>query len=158
MKFDPDYSERPSGRQLALRGGLIAAGVLVIGSLAGLARGARANDAEATPSVAFASREVGQLRQELEAARGDLEVARVSAERAQTIIRYSGQYQIPADLAAAIYDVALSEGIDPRIGFRLVQVESTRESYDALQPRTGERLYVTPRQVRIFVEEGSSRR
>jgi hypothetical protein len=34
-------------------------------------------------------------------------------------------------------------------------VETTRESYDALQPKPGERLYVTPRQVRIFVEEGS---
>lgn len=124
MRYDPDFSERPSTRQLALRGGLIAAAVLVVGTLAGVVRGAMANDAEAPPSVAFASHEVGQLRQELEAARGDLAVARVSAERAEAVIRYSGQYQIPADLAAAIYDVALSEGIDPRIGFRLVQVES----------------------------------
>jgi sulfate/thiosulfate transport system ATP-binding protein len=35
---------------------------------------------------------------------------------------------------------------------RLVQVESTREQFEALRPVTGERLYVTPRQVRIFVE------
>ncbi len=124
MRYDPDFSERPSTRQLALRGGLIAAGVLVLGSLAGLVRGARANDAETAPSMEFASHEVGLLRQELAAARGDLELANVATERAHAIIRYSGQYQIPADLAAAIYDVALSEGIDPRIGFRLVQVES----------------------------------
>ncbi|HJS47935.1 MAG TPA: transglycosylase SLT domain-containing protein [Gemmatimonadales bacterium] len=124
MPFDPNISERASGRRLVLRGALIAGGVLVIGSLAGLARGARANDDATAPSVEFASREVGQLRQQLEAARGDLEVARVAADRAHAVIRYSGQFQIPADLAAAIYDVALSEGIDPRIGFRLVQVES----------------------------------
>jgi sulfate transport system ATP-binding protein len=35
---------------------------------------------------------------------------------------------------------------------RLVQVETTRENFEALHPTTGERLYVRPRQVRIFVE------
>jgi sulfate/thiosulfate transport system ATP-binding protein len=39
---------------------------------------------------------------------------------------------------------------------RVVQVETTRAHYDALQPRAGERLYVKPRQVRIFVEEGTA--
>jgi soluble lytic murein transglycosylase-like protein len=120
----PYTSERPGVRLLALRGGLLAGIVLVLGSLAGLARGARANDEAAAPSAAFASHELGELRQQLEAARGDLEVARVATERALAVIRYSSQYQIPADLAEDIYDVALSEGIDPRIGFRLVQVES----------------------------------
>jgi sulfate transport system ATP-binding protein len=36
---------------------------------------------------------------------------------------------------------------------RLVQVESTRQQFEALQPTSGERLYVKPRQVRIFVEQ-----
>ena len=31
---------------------------------------------------------------------------------------------IPADLAASIYDIALSEGIDPALGFQLVKIES----------------------------------
>jgi sulfate transport system ATP-binding protein len=35
---------------------------------------------------------------------------------------------------------------------RLVHVETTREQFDALHPEPGERLYVKPRQVRIFVE------
>jgi sulfate transport system ATP-binding protein len=35
---------------------------------------------------------------------------------------------------------------------RMVQVEATRTQYEALHPRAGERLYVKPRQVRIFVE------
>jgi hypothetical protein len=35
---------------------------------------------------------------------------------------------------------------------RPVQVETTREEFDALHPNTGERFYVKPRQVRIFVE------
>ena len=36
----------------------------------------------------------------------------------------SSKYQIPADLAASIYDIALSEGIDPALGFQLVKIES----------------------------------
>jgi sulfate/thiosulfate transport system ATP-binding protein len=39
---------------------------------------------------------------------------------------------------------------------RLVHVETTRERFEALQPQAGERLYVTPRQVRIFVEPGAA--
>jgi sulfate transport system ATP-binding protein len=33
----------------------------------------------------------------------------------------------------------------------LVQVETTREQFESLHPATGERLYVRPRQVRVFV-------
>jgi sulfate transport system ATP-binding protein len=36
---------------------------------------------------------------------------------------------------------------------RLVQVEATRGQFDALKPQLGERLFVRPRQVRIFVAE-----
>ena len=35
---------------------------------------------------------------------------------------------------------------------RPVQVEITRDEFDALQPQPGERLHVKARQVRIFVE------
>ncbi|MFW6202144.1 MAG: lytic transglycosylase domain-containing protein, partial [Gemmatimonadota bacterium] len=34
------------------------------------------------------------------------------------------RYGIPADLAASIYDIALSEGIEPSLAYRLVHVES----------------------------------
>ncbi len=36
---------------------------------------------------------------------------------------------------------------------RLVHVETSREQFEALQPAAGERLYVKPRQVRVFVGE-----
>jgi len=39
---------------------------------------------------------------------------------------------------------------------RVVQVETTRALYATLHPTTGERLYVRPRQVRIFVEPGGT--
>jgi len=51
-------------------------------------------------------------------------VARLQLERANAIIDYSTHYVIAADLAAAIYDVALAEGVDPALAFRLVKVES----------------------------------
>jgi sulfate transport system ATP-binding protein len=36
---------------------------------------------------------------------------------------------------------------------RLVQVETSREQYEALRPTAGERLYVRPRRVRVFVAD-----
>jgi len=41
-----------------------------------------------------------------------------------SIQEFSARYRIPADLSAAIYDIALSEQIQPALAFRLVQVES----------------------------------
>src|SRR5207244_9287324 len=64
------------------------------------------------------------LEQALEATRGELAVARLQLERANAIIDYSTHYNIAADLAAAIYDVALAEGVDPALAFRLVKIES----------------------------------
>ncbi len=45
-------------------------------------------------------------------------------ERADQIMSFSGEYAIPADLAAQIYDIASAEGVPPAVGFRLVKVES----------------------------------
>lgn len=55
---------------------------------------------------------------------GDLIVARLRAERAEAIIGFSERYQIPADLATAVFDAALQEGIDPGLAFSLVNAES----------------------------------
>lgn len=53
--------------------------------------------------------------------------------------------------AGAVIKLELEDGET-----RLVQVETTRGQFEALQPKTGERLYVKPRQVRIFVEPGDA--
>ena len=37
---------------------------------------------------------------------------------------YSSRYHIGADLAGSVYDIALAEGIEPELAFRLVKVES----------------------------------
>jgi sulfate transport system ATP-binding protein len=37
---------------------------------------------------------------------------------------------------------------------KLLQVEVSRDHYDALNPKMGERLYVRPRKLRVFVGQG----
>ena len=60
----------------------------------------------------------------LDSTRGELELMKLQMARATTIIAYSTQYRIGADLATTIVDVASAEGIDPDLGFRLVKLES----------------------------------
>ena len=54
----------------------------------------------------------------------DLDLLRLEMARLEAITHNSARYRIPADLAADIHDIALSEGIDPSLAFRLVRVES----------------------------------
>src|SRR5438128_12253764 len=110
-------------QKLMLQGTLILLGALVVSSLGGWARRATADD-QPVPVTAPVLGELRSLTQELEAAKGELAVARLQLERADAIIEYSGRYGVPADLAAATYDIALAEGVDPVLAFRLVRLES----------------------------------
>jgi soluble lytic murein transglycosylase-like protein len=109
---------------LVLQGGLILLGALIVSSIGGWARGAKADGQPAPVTGSAMLGEMHALTQQLEATRGELAVARLQLERANAIIDYSGRYNIPAPLAAAIYDVALSEGVDPSLAFPLVKLES----------------------------------
>jgi soluble lytic murein transglycosylase-like protein len=60
----------------------------------------------------------------LNARQGELELAHLELRRLQTILDHSQRYRIPADLAGAIYDIAVSEGVDPALAFSLVRAES----------------------------------
>lgn len=102
------WRERPLARV-----GALLAGAVLLSTISGWTRRARANDAIA-PAVPAAA----------EAAAGEDLSAQLKLERLQTIHAFSRQYQIPADLAESIYDIALSEGIAPWLAFRLVKVES----------------------------------
>ena len=64
------------------------------------------------------------LHTELAAVRDRMAVIERQLDRSKAVIDYSTKYQIPADLSAAIYDIARAEGIDPRLAYRLVKVES----------------------------------
>lgn len=65
-----------------------------------------------------------QLETELETTRGELALLKAQYERADRVLGYSTHYRIPGDLAAKIFDIALAEGIDPELAFRLVRLES----------------------------------
>lgn len=69
-------------------------------------------------------KELRKTRSALLARQGELELARLELNRLSTIIERSRVHRIPADLAAAIYDISLAEGVDPAIAFSLVRVES----------------------------------
>lgn len=55
---------------------------------------------------------------------GAIELQRVEIDRLKRIHENSAQFGIPADLAERIEDIALAEGIDPRVAFGLVRAES----------------------------------
>jgi soluble lytic murein transglycosylase-like protein len=115
---------RTKTQKLMLQGGFILLGALVVSSVGGWARHASADDQPAPLTAPALIGELRSLEQSLEATRGELAVARLQLERATAIIDYSTHYSIAADLAAAIFDVALAEGVDPALAFRLVRAES----------------------------------
>jgi soluble lytic murein transglycosylase-like protein len=92
----------------------------------GMAWDARKGPAEASAETALLPRgaEFNKMRDEINAARGEIDLAHAQLERWNRIYNYSTRYRIGADLAASIYDVALSEKIEPELAFRLVRVES----------------------------------
>jgi soluble lytic murein transglycosylase-like protein len=89
-----------------------------------LTKGVRATDAAKAPDAGFIARRIGSLGDQLAAAKGETDLLKIQLDRANAIMASSAKYQIPADLAASIYDIALSEGIDPALGFQLVKIES----------------------------------
>jgi len=106
-----------------LQGGLILLGALIVSSIGGWVNRATA-DESTHPTAPAVLGELQALTQQLEYVRGELAVARLQLDRAEAVIDFSGQYVVPADLAAAINDIALAEGIEPALAFRLVRIES----------------------------------
>lgn len=70
------------------------------------------------------SQQLGQSRSQVTALQGELELAKLEISRVSAVIENSQRYRIPADLAASIYNIAIAEGIDPKIAYSLVNVES----------------------------------
>ncbi|HET7621187.1 MAG TPA: lytic transglycosylase domain-containing protein [Gemmatimonadaceae bacterium] len=123
---DKRYSHRGDGKRRKERIGKF---LLVAGLVAAVAYMPRQHptDAEASTFSSFTfagSQETARLRAQLDATKGELALAHAQLERAKAIMSYSSQYKVNAATAEAIYDVALAEGVDPDLGFRLVRVES----------------------------------
>jgi soluble lytic murein transglycosylase-like protein len=99
-------------------------GVLILSGMAGLARNVTADE---EPDVLGSPAIVSELRsviRERDALLGENEVQDIKILRYEAVFAYSSQHDVPANLAAAIYDIALSEGLEPMLAFRLVYVES----------------------------------
>jgi soluble lytic murein transglycosylase-like protein len=82
--------------------------------------------ATAAPSAAEPSERTatGDVRQRLTATRGEIAIANEQLERWNRIFAFSNRYNIGAQLAGAIHDIAIDEGIEPELAFRLVKTES----------------------------------
>ena len=113
-----------ASRRLIVRGGIVLAVVALGVALAGWTHSVNAGDTVRLPDLGVIVSRLGSLGQQLDAANGEVALARLQLDRANAIMANSSKYQIPADLAASIYDIALSEGIDPALGYQLVKIES----------------------------------
>lgn len=107
------------------RAALVLAGALLVAAVAFLSQRADAGDDPAARAAARpAIRELGRLERSLDVALGETVILQAELARRDSVFRYSARYRVPADLAALIYDIALAEGLDPELGFRLVRAES----------------------------------
>ncbi len=118
----PSRLER--AERFVARGAVLLTAALAIGAGAGWSKRVRAADDPGPLDAHRLARQFGSLSAEVSSARGEVALARLQLERANAVIDFSAKYQIPADLAASIYDLALAEGLDPALAFRLVKVES----------------------------------
>ena len=122
MKF-PTSLPRPNWREGPLaRAGALLAGALLVSAVAGWSRRAQPEVAPPSPATGVTTTTVATPARP--AFDGTAALLTLKLDRAEAILGYSARYQIPADLATAIYDIALQEGIDPQLAFRLVKVES----------------------------------
>lgn len=100
---------------------VLAAGAVAIAAFLTAAQALRSADRRA-PSADVA---LGMATmQDVLPASAPMEATKVRLDRAAEVLRYSTRYRIPAELSAAIYDIAVDEGIHPGLGFQLVRVES----------------------------------
>ena len=110
-------------RRTRIKNAVFAAAFL--GAVALLVRSHRGVDEARASTFSFAlTGDARTLSDALGEAQGELELTRNQLDRANKIIAYSSKYHIAADLASSVYDVAMAEGIEPDLGFRLVKLES----------------------------------
>ncbi|MFL5577740.1 MAG: lytic transglycosylase domain-containing protein [Gemmatimonadaceae bacterium] len=123
----------------------------------GMAWDARSGPAEASAEPSFFEQraEFRKMRDELDAARGELDLAHMQLERWNRIYNFSSRYKIGADLAAAIYDVSLAEGLEPELGFRLVRVESEFNEHATSPVGAVGLTQVMPATAKYFVKDAS---
>lgn len=115
------YHRLSATQRLAARGVYILAGTtLLAGGLGAWAR------SEPVPAAFFAGTvSLAGLRLDNDVLDSvQAEVPSRELRRAQALVDYAARFDLDADLTALIYDIALEQGIDPELGFRVVYAES----------------------------------
>src|SRR5688500_5144 len=107
-----------------IRAGLILLGFVGAVGLVARERGPAEANAEPSSLKLSLGGEARRLQAELNAAKSELDLANAQLQRWHTVFTFSTRFKVPADLAGSIYDVALAEGIEPELAFRLVKLES----------------------------------
>ena len=118
------YRRRSRVRQTVLALGFFSAVAFVMGNRKPVTTSAEAAPVKTASPFNISLTTDRALSARLDSTRGELELMKLQMARATTIIDYSSQYRIGADLATTIVDVASAEGIDPELAFRLVKLES----------------------------------
>lgn len=126
MTWKPDHRLEPQPwyRMLAVRGSVLLAGVLLLSAVAGMSHRADADTQSIPPTLSVISSQLSALMGRAQKAETETAELKATIERQNQVIQYSARFRVPADQAGAIYRVAMSEGIDPDVAFRLVRTES----------------------------------
>jgi soluble lytic murein transglycosylase-like protein len=76
---------------------------------------------------------MASLSSRADALQGELDIKQAELERLRRAVQLSAKYGITAELAITIEEIALAEGVDPKLAFELVRVES-RFNHRAVSP------------------------
>lgn len=108
-----------------------------------------------------------QAEAELQRVRGRLAVRHIQLDRLERIRHFSSKYGVPADLSTSIHDIAHAEGLEPELGFRLVEIESSFRrlavseagavGYTQIKPSTAAWLRPETRRDQLFDTETNLR-
>ncbi len=137
-------------QRLAIRGMALLGGVALLAALLGAAR--RTDDVSNgvfTGTVTLAVLRLPEVVLDSFIAEAPARELR----RAQTVLEYSARFNLDGDLAVLIYDIALHEGIDPELGFRVVHAESRFNPRAISSAGALGLVQVMPNTARMFVPD-----
>ncbi len=118
---DRHWGRLSATQRLAAHGVAIVAGTVMLAGLLGFARRAdQTASALFAGTVTLAGLQVSP--EVLDSVEG--EVPAREFLRAQALLDYAARFSLDPALTASIYDIALEEGLDPELGFRVVYAES----------------------------------
>ena len=112
--------------RLLVRAGLVMSAGFLLSALGGWTevRARAVADSTSAALDALTAHIEGNFDTKFDRAQHEMSMVLIEVQRTVAIDAYARRYGIKHDLARAIYDIALDEGIDPPLAFRLVQVES----------------------------------